>query len=231
MPGDGHAEDPWRRPCRRRSLRQHPPVGACWSFRARCNCRHDGDISFVFVLIEFEVDCGSRTDLGRIRLLVFGLRIVTSVGSVCRALFVVGLIALTGCTADPKGTGDDDPLEPLNRAVFATNDVLDQLGFRPAALAYNKGVPAVVRISLRNVLLWLNSPVILSNDILQGEVMNAITTAARFLINSFSFGAADNRRHNRAALPECGFQSDTGPVRHRRWPLSGSAAARPIELA
>ncbi len=78
----------------------------------------------------------------------------------------------------------NDPLEIPNRFIFAFNQALDFAIFHPAAVLYRKVVPQQGRDALRNFLRNLRAPVILANDLLQGELDRAGTTAWRFAINS-----------------------------------------------
>jgi len=79
---------------------------------------------------------------------------------------------------------DNDPLEVPNRMFFAFNEALDFAIIRPIAVTYNFVVPRGVRNTVRNFLRNLRSPVTLANDLLQGDLDRAGTTAARFFINS-----------------------------------------------
>ena len=78
----------------------------------------------------------------------------------------------------------NDPLEPLNRGAYFVNDGLDTLVLRPAAEAYRIFLPPEVRTAIRNILANLRTPVILANDLLQGETQRAATTMGRFLVNT-----------------------------------------------
>ena len=78
----------------------------------------------------------------------------------------------------------NDPLEPLNRGAYFVNDGLDTLVLRPAAEAYRIFLPPEVRTAIRNILANLRTPVILANDLLQGETQRAATTMGRFIVNS-----------------------------------------------
>ena len=84
-----------------------------------------------------------------------------------------------------------DPIEPFNRAIFAANDVMDQVVLRPVSFVYKKAVPTPVRDVVRNFLRWLKSPVILANDIMQGDFEHAKVTSARFLVNGTMLGIID----------------------------------------
>lgn len=77
-----------------------------------------------------------------------------------------------------------DPLEPINRAIFDFNDVVDTLIFRPVAAVYGFVAPDLVKRSVRNFFANLNAPVILANDLLQLTFEDAGVTTARFAINT-----------------------------------------------
>jgi len=78
----------------------------------------------------------------------------------------------------------NDPLEGLNRVIFSVNEFLYGLLLRPMADAYVSLVPDVARDGVRNFLMNLRSPIVLANDILQGEGTRAWETTQRMLINT-----------------------------------------------
>lgn len=77
-----------------------------------------------------------------------------------------------------------DPIEPLNRAVFSFNNALDMFLIEPAAKGYNAIFPTFVRDGIQNFMRNLKSPLIIGNNLLQGEVGDAGVATARFVINS-----------------------------------------------
>ena len=79
---------------------------------------------------------------------------------------------------------DNDPLEGLNRGVFEFNRVVDGVLIKPVAQIYRGVLPQVAQDSVRSFLRNLRSPVILANDVLQGDMDRAGTTVGRFLVNS-----------------------------------------------
>jgi len=102
-----------------------------------------------------------------------------------KAFFVAAGILLGGCAApqaDPAGA--DDPYEATNRVIFDFNLRIDRTFLRPTAGRYQTYVPEEVRDGIRGVLDNLRAPVVLANDLLQGETRRAGDTAGRFLINS-----------------------------------------------
>jgi len=77
-----------------------------------------------------------------------------------------------------------DPLEPVNRAIFGFNEIVDLLIMRPISHAYRIVVPQPLRTGVSNALHNFATPVIFANDILQGKPRRAKTTFIRFLVNS-----------------------------------------------
>jgi phospholipid-binding lipoprotein MlaA len=77
-----------------------------------------------------------------------------------------------------------DPLEPMNRAMLSFNSGLDDWVLTPVTTAYRFVVPKPVRKSLVRFLVNLDSPVVLTNDLLQRQWSDAGTTLGRFGINS-----------------------------------------------
>ena len=133
-----------------------------------------------------------------------GLRGRRMAGAFGMALLLAGCAA-TGETA--SGTDDDqligyeepnDPLEVPNRFIFAINDTLDTFILKPVAVTYDFWLPEGVKDSVRNFTRNLASPVILANDVFQGDWKRAEDTAARFLVNTvLSLGFFDlvDERH------------------------------------
>ena len=87
----------------------------------------------------------------------------------------------------------NDPIEPVNRAIFTFNELVMDGLLRPVATTYNDVVPATGRISISNFLNNLSAPITLANDLLQFEFRRAGETFVRFFINSTVgiFGLAD----------------------------------------
>ncbi|PPR47222.1 MAG: putative phospholipid-binding lipoprotein MlaA [Alphaproteobacteria bacterium MarineAlpha5_Bin9] len=76
-----------------------------------------------------------------------------------------------------------DPLEPLNRVIFSFNNVLDKLILEPTAKGYRK-LPSPLQSGISNFFGNLRMPLIIINQVLQGQGGNAIESTGRFVINS-----------------------------------------------
>ncbi len=99
--------------------------------------------------------------------------------------------ALAGCATPPSDPvaraefeKENDPLEPLNRAIFSFNMTVDKVLLRPAAIVYRDALPVPVQKGVHNFLANLRTPVVFANDLLQGEVDRAGTTVGRFAVNT-----------------------------------------------
>ncbi len=106
---------------------------------------------------------------------------------------LLAALLLVGCAtrppaSDPEAVAEfeatNDPAEPFNRAMYDVHEGIDRVVLRPVASAWREVVPRPVRQGVRNALGNLRSPVILLNDLLQGETDRAGRTASRFVINS-----------------------------------------------
>jgi phospholipid-binding lipoprotein MlaA len=107
------------------------------------------------------------------------------------------LLGCCGCAAKPGGApaatdaaaDNNDPAEPVNRAIFEANLAADHAVIRPVAQAYVDHVPEMVRQGVHNVVQNLKEPAIAVNDLLQGHVAQAGQTVGRLAVNT-TVGAA-----------------------------------------
>lgn len=109
-------------------------------------------------------------------------------------LFLIAASLFLGACATPPPKTDveayryykevNDPLEPLNRGFLKFNTVIEKAIIKPATIIYRTFVPKPLRKGIANFLWNLDTPVVLINDLLQGEGKRAWTTTRRFFINS-----------------------------------------------
>ena len=99
---------------------------------------------------------------------------------------LIACVLTTGCVSrSVEGPQDiNDPFESVNRLSFDTTLAVDKGIFRPTAIAYRRIVPEPLRDSVRNFLNNLDSPIIFTNDILQGEMDRAGVTLLRAGVNT-----------------------------------------------
>jgi phospholipid-binding lipoprotein MlaA len=113
-------------------------------------------------------------------------------GQAMRAIGVAAFAVLAvGCAEVPKDPAAkaayneaNDPLEPMNRAIFDFNMAADRAVLKPVAKAYRWTLPEFFRTSIRNFLNNAKSPVIFINDSLQGSPSRAGETLMRFIVNT-----------------------------------------------
>ncbi len=84
----------------------------------------------------------------------------------------------------PVRPDPNDPFEQANRGAFASHVALQRNVVVPVEEAYTETVPEVVRASLHHFLINLEFPAIFINDSLQLSPGRAVTTMARFVVNS-----------------------------------------------
>ena len=76
-----------------------------------------------------------------------------------------------------------DCFESVNRGIFAFNQGLDKVIFKPLAKGYRK-LPQPVRSGTSNALSNLGNLVTIPNNILQGQIKDASINSLRLIINS-----------------------------------------------
>ncbi len=101
------------------------------------------------------------------------------------------LAVLGGCASGPKQPvaaapeQDNDPFEPLNRKVWDFDVTLDKYVLRPVAQGYRDYTPHITQVTVTNLLNNLKSPIILVNDLLQGNPDRFGQTLERTVLNTF----------------------------------------------
>lgn len=102
---------------------------------------------------------------------------------------------VVGYTAPPSNTDDaaqasdqaadfGDPLEFINRPVFAFNDVLYSYLLIPVSHGYKKIMPDLVQTGVSNFFANIREPINGINNLLQGKGSSLANNLSRFVINS-----------------------------------------------
>ncbi len=120
------------------------------------------------------------------------MRIVVSPRGAIRcvaSLFLAAIVA--GCATPPGDPAEraafeqnNDPLEPLNRQTLDLNLLLDRILLKPATKVYIAVVPEEGRDALKRALDNMKEPVVVINNVLQGEPERAGIAAGRFTVNT-----------------------------------------------
>jgi phospholipid-binding lipoprotein MlaA len=77
-----------------------------------------------------------------------------------------------------------DPLETVNRGIFAFNDTVDVYFLEPIAKGYDYVTPQVIQSGVKNFFENLNYPKYLLSDLIQFKFRQVAAHTGRFLINT-----------------------------------------------
>jgi phospholipid-binding lipoprotein MlaA len=133
---------------------------------------------------------GRRTGGDRLTKASTGTMPTNFVRPTLRALSVSLGLALAACATGQSAPSNDpyavdDPLESVNREVFSFNTTVDRYVIKPVAQGYRDVLPQPVRDSIHNFFTNLRSPVIMFNDVVQGQGKLAGDTFGRMWVNTF----------------------------------------------
>lgn len=98
-------------------------------------------------------------------------------------LSIILVIFFSGCSTTSK----NDPLEPMNRAIFSFNEVVDENVFEPVAKGYKYITPDPVETGVSNFFSNIGEVSTIANDIFQFKFKQAGYDFMRFSINT-TFG-------------------------------------------
>ncbi len=101
-------------------------------------------------------------------------------------LAVCALALLQACASGP-GANPADPLEPLNRNIFAFNEGADRVIFKPVASAYQTVTPSPIRTGIGNFFGNVSDVWSLVNNALQLKGKESIEMLMRVSMNT-TFG-------------------------------------------
>jgi len=105
----------------------------------------------------------------------------------CHARWVGAVAAfatISGCATGPNAN-PADPFEPFNRGVSRFNDTVDDAVLVPAATAYQKVLPSMVRTGVNNFFSNIGDVWSLANNVAQLKLQNSAETFMRLNVNTF----------------------------------------------
>lgn len=101
------------------------------------------------------------------------------------SLLALCLLLAAGCAALPlEKRNARDPWERMNRATYRFNDKFDKAIARPVARGYRQVTPHVVQTGIRNFFDNVDTPIVMLNDLLQGQFRPFLNDTGRLLLNS-----------------------------------------------
>ena len=108
------------------------------------------------------------------------------------------LLALSLCIPFPLlAENDPDPWEGFNRQVFRFNEYMDRNLLKPVAQGYEWVTPDAVDRAITNSFSNVGDTLVVVNDVAQLKFTQALSDAARFVINTTVgfFGVFDVAKH------------------------------------
>ena len=109
------------------------------------------------------------------------------------AAISLSLMAAGCASTNTEGASEDmvvngetisDPFEGGNRVMMKVNEGIDKAVLEPVARGYRYVAPKPVRQSVRNFLRNLKSPIIMGNELLQGDLEGFANATGRLFINT-----------------------------------------------
>ena len=92
------------------------------------------------------------------------------------------VLLLSSCST--TGSSKNDPLEPMNRAIFQFNEVVDDNIFEPVAKTYKYITPDPVETGVSNFFSNIGEVSTIANDVFQFKFKQAGYDFLRFSINT-----------------------------------------------
>jgi phospholipid-binding lipoprotein MlaA len=112
-------------------------------------------------------------------------------GALCCAAGLLLAALLAGCATPPSEPAaravfeaTNDPLEPVNRKILDLNLFVDRILLKPVTKVYIAVVPEEGRDAVKRALDNMKEPVVVINNMLQGEPERAGIAVGRFVVNS-----------------------------------------------
>lgn len=153
-----------------------------------------------------------------------------------KIILCAALLSVSGCANTPGGSdqaADQDALEPINRAIFQFNYVVDGTVLKPVTQIYRGVIPEKGQEMVSNFIDNLYTPLSFFNSVLQADPENSFASLWRFLINSsfgigglFDVASEAGLKHRQTDLGQTFAMYGSGPGVYVVLPIIGPSTTR-----
>jgi phospholipid-binding lipoprotein MlaA len=105
-------------------------------------------------------------------------------GTYQKSAYAIVLAGLSLLFLPAPALADSDPWEPVNTRIYTFNSYLDSWVLRPAAVGYTTVIPQPIRTGIENFFYNINDVNVMTNNLLQLKVRDAVSDSGRLLLNS-----------------------------------------------
>lgn len=106
-----------------------------------------------------------------------------------KILYVVVIMAITGCASTVPATHPEDPYESINRRIYNFNESFDRYTLKPLAQGYQAVMPQAGKVLVNNFFSNIDDVGVTLNDFLQLKIKQGFSDSTRVLFNT-TFGMA-----------------------------------------
>jgi phospholipid-binding lipoprotein MlaA len=101
-----------------------------------------------------------------------------------KSIFITILLVFLLTSCSTTGSSKNDPLEPMNRAIFGFNEIVDDNIFEPVAKTYKYITPDPIETGVSNFFSNVGEVSTIANDVFQFKFKQAGYDFLRFSINT-----------------------------------------------
>lgn len=105
-------------------------------------------------------------------------------GKYKKSAYTIMVASLSLLSSPAPALADNDPWEPINARIYTFNSYLDSWLLRPVAVGYTKVIPQPVRTGIENFFYNINDVNVMTNNLLQLKMRDAVSDSGRLLLNS-----------------------------------------------
>jgi len=105
-------------------------------------------------------------------------------GIYSKSAYAIVLASLSLLFPFAPAFANNDPWESINIRIYTFNSYLDSWVLRPAAIGYTRVIPQPIRTGIENFFYNINDVNVMTNNLLQLKVRDAVSDSGRLLLNT-----------------------------------------------